>query len=68
MVTDNINSKINYFIPGPQQEADERENIEITQFHREFNNTFTGIECLNGTSSLQDETGWQTKITPQTFS
>ena len=53
MVTDNINSKINYFIPGPQQEPDKMVSAEIMQqFHREFKDVFTGIGCFNGTFSL----------------
>ena len=31
MVTDNNNSKINYFITGPQQVADKIASVEITQ-------------------------------------
>ena len=40
MVTDNINSKINYFIPGPQQAT-------------EFKDAFAWIGCFNEAFSLQ---------------
>ena len=54
MVIDNTNSKINYFIPGPQQEADKRAITDIMkQEHGEFKDVFTGIGSFIGTFLLQ---------------
>ena len=53
LVIDNINSKINYLIQGPEQEADKRKSIEIMlQSHREFKDLFTLIWCFNDTFLL----------------
>ena len=54
IIIDNIYSKLNYFIPGPLQEADERASAEIMQqIYRKFKDVFTWIEHFNGTFSLQ---------------
>ena len=43
-VTDNNNSKINYFLPGPIQDADSRASTEITQWLLKiFKDLFTRI-------------------------
>ena len=53
MVIDNINGKINYFIPGPQQEVDEKASTEIMQhLHRKCTDVFNGIGFFNDTFSL----------------
>ena len=45
MVIDKINSRISYFIPGLQQEADKKAHAELMQqLNREFKDVFTGIE------------------------
>ena len=53
-VTDNENSKINYFFPGPNQDNDKRVSPEITQqLQRDFKDVFTRVGCFDGTFSLQ---------------
>ena len=53
-VTDNENSKINYFLPGPNQNNDKRVSAEITlQLQKDFKDVFTRIGCFDGTFSLQ---------------
>ena len=57
MVIENENSKINYFLPGPNQDNDKRASAEITlQLQRDFKDIFTGIGCFDGTFSLQVKT------------
>ena len=54
MVIDQTYSKINCFIPGPQEEDDKSVNAEIMQqMHRVFKHVFTRIGCFHGTFSLQ---------------
>ena len=54
VVIDNDNNKINYFLPGPMQEDDNRESAEITQCpHREFKDVFKGIRSVNCAFILQ---------------
>ena len=54
IVTDNNNNKINYFLPGAQQEAYNTTSTEIIQkVYKEFNNVFTGIGYFNDTFSFQ---------------
>ena len=44
VTTDNNNLKINYFLPGPSQEADKRANTKkIQQLQEELKDVFTGI-------------------------
>ena len=51
MLIDNINTKINYFIPGPQQEVAEGASVEsMQQFCREFKDVSTEIGCFSGIS------------------
>ena len=53
-VTDKKNSKINYFLQGPNQDADRRSSAKIMQqLHKEFKDVFTGISCFDGTFSLK---------------
>ena len=52
MVTDNDNSSIKYFLPGPN--ADKKACDEITNWlQRELKDVFNGIGCFAGTFSLQ---------------
>ena len=54
MATGNKNSKINYFLPGPNQDNDKKVSIEITQqLQRDFKCAFTRIWCFDGIFSLQ---------------
>ena len=54
IVIDNENSKVNYFLPGPNQDNDNRVITEITQLlQRDFKDVFTWIGCFDGTFSLQ---------------
>ena len=57
MLIDNNNSKINYFPPGPYQEADRRVSAKITQhLQKEFKDVVIGIGCFQGLISLQVKT------------
>ena len=52
-VIDNENRKINYFLPGPNQDIDKRMSTEITQqLQRDFKDIFTRIGYFDGTFSL----------------
>ena len=51
-VTDNNDAKINYFIPGTQQEAEKRASAEITQNYIEVSHVLSGIGCFDGKFSL----------------
>ena len=54
MVIDNNNSKINYFIPGLQQEDDRKASAELTQqLDSEFKGVFMRIRNMSNTFSLQ---------------
>ena len=47
MVIYNNNSKVNYFLLGPQQEADRKGITELTQqLHREFKDVFMELGVL----------------------
>ena len=47
-------NEIEYFLPGPSKESDNKANTEITkQLQKEFQAVFTGIGCFDGTFSLQ---------------
>ena len=48
-INDNNNSHIDYFLPGPDKEADRTENAKLTkQQHDEFSDIFSEIGCLKG--------------------
>ena len=54
MVTDNENSKINYFLPGPSVENYKRANTDIIQqLQRDFIDVFTGVGSFDGSFSFQ---------------
>ena len=65
MVTDNDSNNIKYFLPGPNSDSDQRVIAEITQqIQKEFNDVFNGIECFNGTFSLQVKPDSKPYLTP----
>ena len=48
------NNDIEYFLPGPSQESDRRENTKITeQIQRDFEDVFNHRGCFDGMFSLQ---------------
>ena len=50
----NTNKLTNYFMSSPNSEVDKMKSIELTQkIHNVFDNVFNGIECFEGTFSLQ---------------
>ena len=54
MVNNNNNNSINYFLPGPNSDADKKTSDEITQWlQREFKDVFNGIGCFECAFSLQ---------------
>ena len=54
MVIDNENSKVKYFLPGPNQDNDKRVSTEITQhLQTDFKDVFSSIWCFDGQLSLQ---------------
>ena len=51
------NNEINYFFPGPNQEKYQTVSAEMTKhLQRDFKDVCKGIECLDGTFSLQVKT------------
>ena len=53
-VSDNKNNSMQYFLPGPNSDADKKVGDEITQsLQRECRDVFSGIECFSVTFSLQ---------------
>ena len=53
-ITIETNNEIEYFLPGPNKENDKGASVNITkQIQKEFEVVFTGIECFEGTFSLQ---------------
>ena len=49
------NNKVNYFLPGPGEEANRRASAWITkQLQNEFKGIFTGIGCFESIFSLQE--------------
>ena len=53
IVTDNENSKLNYFLPGPNKDNDKKWSAEITQqLQRDFKDAFIRIGYTDGTFSF----------------
>ena len=53
-VKNNPGKPTHYFLAGPSCESDKRKSAEVTQqIHKEFEDVFNGIRCLEGTFSLQ---------------
>ena len=54
MVDTNSNKSTNYFHSGLNCDMDKMKSAELTQqIHKEFNNVFSGIGCIEGTFSFQ---------------
>ena len=54
----NNNFIIDYFIPGPDREADKRKSAKITNLiHKEFSDIFSGIGYFEDTFLLQVKEG-----------
>ena len=53
-VNDNNNNSITYFIPDPNSDVNKKASDKISQqLQREFKDVFNGVECFDGTFSLQ---------------
>ena len=58
MVNSNKNCSINYFFPGLSREADRKKSAKIMKLmHNKFLDFFSGIDCFEGTFSLQLKEG-----------
>ena len=54
MVENRLSEIIEYFLLGLSYDTDKKRSAETTQqLHRDFEDAFNGIGCLNGTFSLQ---------------
>ena len=54
MYTDNENSIISYFLPGPKEDKAKKASTEIIQqLQRDFKHVFTRIRCFDGAFQSQ---------------
>ena len=54
MVDNKLSNTMDYFLPGPSYDNDQRVSTEIIQqLQRDFEYVFNGIQCFDGTFSLQ---------------